>query len=280
MFERQFSNDIRAAAEGMSELAALWVDYSRWLYDEPRMIPFLGRGDLAKKIEGKDLGEESVVYVDAETMVLMPKSLRNQMLVDLVDRGWITLEEYKRRAPFADIRNVFMGDQPQWERAQWINTFIEEKWQELAEGEDFVLRFSPGVGMPILWQDDPAIHKRALEELIYDEMKPLPLRDIAMERWGMYDQLALSQPQESEQGLIPGVPLGEPVASVVRGVPQHLAQQGQTAQPAGPPPVGGGQPGAEGAPVAAAPDIASTQPAAAEAPALGEFGAVEEQQVV
>lgn len=276
MFERNFGNDIRASAEGMSELAVLWVDYSRWLYDDARMIPFLGRGDLAKKISGKDLGEETVVYVDDTTLMPVPFALKNQMLVDMVDRGWITLDEYKRRSPFADIRNVMMGDQPQWERAQWINTYLEENWEELAGVQDFAIRFSPGVGIPILWQDDPSVFKRALEEIIFDERKSLQLRDIAQERWGIYDQLGLTKqpptdPATGQPG--PPQPLAEPALLVVRGVPMHLGGQPPAIAPPAPAP--GTVPGEEGAPVSGAPEIAGVAGPAVAAPGLGEFGEVE-----
>jgi len=296
LFERNFSLDIRAAAMGMSDWSTLIVDYARWLFDEPRMIPITGRGDLAKKIEGKDLGEENVVYVDPETLTPLPRALRNQMLFDLLQQGLITINEYKRRAPFAEIRNVHFGEQGQWERAQWINTFLEENWQTLSQVQ-FIERYAPGVGAPVWWQDDPTTHQMALEEIIHDERKPVQLRDIASERWGLYDQLNRTKVPDPTTGQV--VPLDEPLALVARGVPLDMLPQAQPPQPiaqipeqpgpggvaqaigAQPPGTPGSPPapgnvGSAGAPQASA--IPNAGPVAVpqqQAPALGEFGAVE-----
>lgn len=272
LFERNFGNDIRAAAEGMSEWACLVVDHARWLFDDSRLIPKVGRGDLAKKISAKDLGEESLVYVDAETLMPLPKALRQQALFDMLQQGMITMDEYRRRAPFAIIRNVHYGDQAQWDRAQWINTYLEENWQQLAEME-FIERFSPGSGMVVWWQDAPDVHKRALLELALDERKPIELRDIAAERWSVYDQL--------ERAKVPGptgqvMPLGHPAAIVVRQAPLDFNQQPPL--PSGQPPVATGE--GEGVPTtqaSPAPELSGVPNAPAEAPALGEHGSIERQ---
>jgi hypothetical protein len=77
-------------------------------------------------------------------------------------------------------------------------------------------------GIPIWWQDDPAAHLTALNEIILDERKPFPLRKLASDRAGIYEQLAQAKAD----------PL-QPVPLEVLGVPlNRLMQQG--AMPVGP----------------------------------------------
>jgi hypothetical protein len=271
LYERQFGPMIRAASEGMSDWACLIVDYARFLYDVERLVPIAGRGDLAKKISSRDLGEESVVYVDPSTLSPLPRALRHQMLFDLLEKGLITQDEYRRQAPFAEIRDVYMGGSDQTNRAQMVNTFIEENWQEMEE-LDVETRFDPEQGgIPVLWQDDPRVHKAALAELALDEFKPLALRDIALERWGMYDMLERAKTLNPQTGQ----PLSPP-PQLVRGIPFDLMPQPQAPAP----PTQGEQLAPQQS--APAPDLApfptqAGMEAQEGAPDLGQFGGVEEQ---
>ena len=274
LFERQFGPMITSTAEGMSEWATLIVDYARWLFDTARLIPITGRGDLAKRIKSKDLGEETVVYVDPETMMPLPRALRNQMLFDLLEKGLIDTQTYQERSPFAEIRNVNMGGTEQWERAQLVNTILEDRYEELAQLQDPMMRTFPEEGgISILWQDDPEAHKNSLIQIALDERKPQVLRDIASERWGMYDMLERAKTPNPETGqpLVPPPPF-------VRGVPPDLAPTPNA--PAPEPEISGGVPGGGAGPQASpAPGLSPiATPAASniEAPALGEFGAVEQ----
>lgn len=213
LFERTFGPAVRAAAEGATEWAALIVRYAQWLFDEPRLIPAVGgRGDLAKKISSENLGDRPVVYVDPETLMPLPRSLRQQMLEDQLDKGRISQYTYQQRSTYADIRDVAMGDTDQWARAQWINTLIEDNWETLAPMPP--LERYAYAGFAVLWQDcyletpQPqqgatgpasqvpamyrAVHKTALMDIILDERKPWGMRQVAIDRWGVYDQLERS----------------------------------------------------------------------------------------
>lgn len=258
MLERTFGPSVRAAAEGATEWAHLIVRYAQWLFDEPRLIPAVGgRGDLAKKISSDELGDRPVVYVDPETLMPMPRSLKQQMLEDQLDKGRISQYTYQKRAAYSDIRDVEMGDTDQWARAQWINTLIEEEYEQLI-GMDTQTRYS-FPGFAVLWQDcyletpkpqqgavGPAsqipavyrtVHKNALMDIILDERKPWDMRQICLERWGIYDQLERSM--NDPTGATPWPP-------VTLGVPQDkLEQLAAMAQQAGQPvPVPPGQGGA------------------------------------
>ncbi len=277
LFERQFGPMIRAAAEGMSDWAVLAVDYARWLFETPRLIPIAGRGDLAKRIDADDLGEESVVYMDPETLTPLPRALRNQMLFDLLEKQLITPDEYRKRAPFAEIRDVHMGDVEQWERAQMVNTALEETWQQLAALPPEA-RYSPEAGgFAILWQDEPNVHKAALLQIALDERKPLDLRDLAMERWGYYDQLERAKTVNPQTGQASAVP-----PPMTRGIPADMAAQFQMPPPGMPQqqPGGAGQPPGAGAPGTMAsptPEMSPVVTAASQqsAPPLGQFGTSE-----
>jgi hypothetical protein len=304
LFERAFGPVVRAAAEGATEWSQLIVKYAQWLFDVPRMIPSVGgRGDLAKRVDADTLGDRVVVYVDPETMMPLPRALRQQLLEEQLDKGRISQATYQKRSVFADIRDLQMGDTAQWERAQWVNTEIEERWEELA-GMDVVLRYDPAGGIPVLWQDVqslppvpqegatgpgammPAfyttVHKPALQEIILDNRKPWPMRQIALERWGIYDQLerAINDPTGATQ--VPPMVLGVPpdrmalMMAMAGGMAPMAPGLGQ---PSSGQPSGNG--GTLAAPATAASPVSSAVTSAASKqsapPRLGEFGNVERQ---
>lgn len=266
LFERAFGPAVRAGAEGATEWAHLVIEYAKWLFVEPRLIPAVGgRGDLAKKISGDMLGDRPSVYVDPETLMPLPRALRQQILDEQLTLGRISLPTYKKRSVYADVRDLQMGDTEQWERAQWINSQIEEQWEQiLTLAPD--IKYQPiGTGIPILYQDVsmtvpqpqqgaagqaalmPAmfktVHKDALLEILLDERKPWGMRQVAIDRWVIYDQLerALNDPT----GVIPippevtGVPMdkimmnGMPMVQPQMGAPTGGAPNSQA--PAGKP---------------------------------------------
>lgn len=281
MFERTFGPAVRAAAEGASEWSRIVIKYAQEIYDTPRMIPMVGRSDLAKMIDKNLLGDRPVVYVDPETLMPLPRALRHQMLFDHLQNGLITKETYRKRAPYADIRDLTMGDNDQWQRAQWNNTLIEERYEEFVAMDPLVM-FSPE-GLPILWQDEPGIHKVALNELILNDRKPWTIRKMAADRWGIYDMLERAKSTPTF-----------PVPWEVVGVPSDRLATQLTPPAMAPMPVGatgGGAPEAVAAatgaapisPVAtsSAPDMAPvvTQAGQQAATPLGGYGDVERQSV-
>lgn len=266
LFERTFGPAVRSAAEGATEWAHLVIRYAQWLFNEPRLIPAVGgRGDLAKRISSEKLGNRPMVYVDPETLMPLPRALKQQILEDQLDKGRISLPVYQRRSAYADVRDLQMGDTLQWDRAQWVNTLIEEKWEELAALDSITRYQQPG--FVILWQDvdlqtpsapmasSPGqqqlgaptfyrtVHKAALMEIIMDERKPWPMRQLAIERHGIYD--ALERAMNDPTGMTPippevqGIPpdklalmaMQEGVAGPGMGVPPMGAPVGPDGQP-------------------------------------------------
>jgi hypothetical protein len=283
MFERTFGPLIRSTAEGMSEWARLVVDYARWLFNAPRLIPVTGRGDLAKKISAEDLGEESLVYVDPTTLSPLPYAVRQQILYDMMTQGLISKDVYMKNTPFGELRDIYYGGQEQWQRAQWVNMMLEQRWEELvALSIDTISHLSPERGVPIWWQDEPSVHKEALQQILMDERKPVGLRTLVAERWGIYDQLERAKGSVTPDGQ--QVPPTAPPPMQVLGTPPDIAAQFMT-QPmmqGAAPPAGGGQPpgppGGDALLTSPTPGLTSlpTQASQQQLLPLGQFGAVEE----
>lgn len=283
LFERGFGPMVRAAAQGATEWSHIIVQYAKWLYDEPRLIPAVGGSPrLAKRISRDSLGDQLLVYVDPETLMPLPRMLRNQMLFDLLQNNLITRDEYQRRAPFADIRDVNMGSSQQLQRADWIVNLLEENWQQymqiLAANPASNSQLGPTVyslpgGIPVLWQDDPNVHKEKLLDLILDERKPPQLRQLAWERWAIYDQMQKAQADPTGQVPVPPVVLGVPQQQPgVLPPPPPIPPQPPQGTPA-PGQTGPGQPQVSPTPEATPQPTAATSVAA---PQLGNYGAAEQ----
>jgi hypothetical protein len=222
LFERQFGPMVRAAAAGGSDWAEIVVRYAQHLYEVPRLVPMSGRPDLAKRIDGDMLAGDPSVYIEPETLQPLPRALRNQLLFDYMQQGLISVAEFKKRAPFAEIRDLNMGDSDQWNRAQMVNTVLEERWEELAEMEAIQL-FDVAEGLAVFWQDEPEVHMKALDELILDDRKPFALRKLAADRWGIYMELSRTK-QWPEELVLQGFERPPAPAEVV-GVPNSVAQR-------------------------------------------------------
>lgn len=305
LFERTFGPVVRAGAESATEWAHIVVKYAQWLFDEPRMIPAVGgRGDLAKSISSEKLGNRPMVYVDPSTLMPMPQSFRQQLLEDQLDKGRITLATYQKRAVYADVRNLQMGETDQWQRAQWINTLLEEKWEEFSQmlPQD---RYGSH-GMVVLWQDCslqtpqpqqggvgstaqvPAqyrtVHKTALMDIVLDERKPWGMRQLAIERWGIYDQLERAMNDPTGATPIPPEVMGIPPDKMMAPMgppPSGLAPASPPTGPAGPSSVAGGASAPLGPATSPTPEMgpAPTQASQVPPPKLGDQGAIERAAV-
>lgn len=264
LFERTFGPFVRATANGGTEWAKIIVAYAKYLFETPRLIPMVsGRGDLAKRISSDMLGSRPLVYVDPETMMPMPRAWRHQVLFESYKEGLISLQEYQQRAPYAEVRNVHMGQLDHWSRAQWINTVLLERWQEFVDLSPEELY--SGANLPILWQDDPAIHMKALDELILDERKQWPMRRLAAARHNIYEHLV--QAKMNPMIMVPMEVIGAPPERQIPVMmnPMQGGPSGGTGMPPGTPPTGT---------MLTTPEMSGAQPASAQP--LGNFGAVEQ----
>lgn len=141
MLERTFGPMVQATAEGASEWAEIVVKYAAWMFgDTPRQIENVGgRGDLAKLVTKEQLEGECHIYCDAATLMPMPAQLRQEQLDNFRKEGLISIQDWAKRSPYAITRDVQMGDIDHWQRAQWVNSVLEENWRTFAgvpEGMD------------------------------------------------------------------------------------------------------------------------------------------------
>jgi hypothetical protein len=210
--ERAFAPPVNAVAEAMTEWGKLSLAIMVWGYDYPRQLSVEGTGrpDLARAIGANDIDGVANVSIDPETLMPMPRALRLFLLDSLLQKGAITMEDYKRRLPFAFTRNLDSADTDQYARAQRVVQAIKETGNPQA--------------LPILWQDDEAIHQDALErELILPDELPLqhPVRQAALMRWQLLAQQSQAKmaPMMSMGGMAaPGGPGGGKPPSLPSGV--------------------------------------------------------------
>lgn len=212
--ERVFAPFVNAASRAMCDWAEIVIAMMKENYDLPRMVAVEGsdRPDLARLLTNDDLDVAAQVWVDPETLMPMPRSLKLAVLDDLLQKQQMNAQEYRRRMPFAMVRSIESPDQDQKARAERIAEAIRR------EGSD--------QKYAILWMDDEAQHQDVLERrILFDDSLADNVRAVAYERWM---QLA-AQAQEKAQGM--ALPPGEPQ--------QAQPQQQAMAQP----PSGGALPG-------------------------------------
>lgn len=210
--ERTFAPPVNAAAEAMTRWAEVTLAIMRWGYDYPRTLSVEGTGrpDLARAISAQDLDGVANVSIDPETLMPMPRALRLFILDGLLQKGAITMEDYKRRLPFAFTRQIDSPDFDQSSRAARVVQAIRDTGDPNA--------------LPMLWQDDEAIHQDALErELILPDEFPFehPIRQAAIMRWQM---LAEQSMMKNPMGMMPGA------AQPMGGQPPSLSPQEQPFQ--------------------------------------------------
>lgn len=228
--ERIFAPMVNAAAEGMEEWAKITIAAMRWGYDTERRLAVEGQGrpDLARAVTSEDFDGVAEVLIDPETLMPLPRALRLFMLDDLYSKGMMTMQEYRRRLPFAFTQNIDTPDTDHYARA---NRAVE------------ALRNAVMMGMPnpnppecpILWQDNEAIHQDVLERqlILPDDPKDNPpeLRSVAFERWmflaqqaamkaaGMAPPMPTPQGPAGSKGPAPNAPSGSrPIPGTSPGV--------------------------------------------------------------
>lgn len=199
--ERIFSPPVSAAAQAMTDWAKIVLRWMRWGYDMPRLLAVQGssRPDLAREVVGDDFDGVVDVFIDPETMMPTPRSLRLFLLNDAYQRGLITPQEWRRRNTFAYIRNLATPDDDQEARARRVAEAIRQSGDPNA--------------LPMLWQDDESIHQDILQrELILPDDVDPAIRQAAIMRWDMLGQQAQLKMQfTGVPGGMPPSPMGPPM---------------------------------------------------------------------
>lgn len=185
--ERIFAPMVNAGAKSMTEWAKISCSWMAWGYDIPRNVGVEGRSrpDLTRALMADDFDGVSDIFIDPETLMPMPRPLRLFLLKDLFQQGMMSMQEYRRRLPFAWTRSIGTPDEDHEARAK-----------RCAEG------IRNGQILPVLWQDNEAIHQDVLErELILpDDIDPM-VREMAIQRW---TQLAMQA--QAKMGVTPPLP--------------------------------------------------------------------------
>lgn len=179
--ERAFAPPVNAASEAMTRWAEISLAIMAWGYDTPRFVSVEGAGrpDLTRALTQEDFDGVANVSIDPETLMPMPRALRLFLLDSMLQKGVITMQDYKRRLPFAFTRDLDSPDVDQTARAMRVVEAIRQTGNPQA--------------LPMLWQDDEAIHQDALQKhLILPDDLPFedPVRQAAIQRWQMLGEQA------------------------------------------------------------------------------------------
>lgn len=223
--ERVFAPSINAAADAMTDWAKIQIAIMKWGYDLPRMLSVEGSGrpDLAREVNSDDFDGIANVLIDPETLMPLPRALRQFLLDDMLAKGLMSPQEYRKRMPFAFVQNIDTPDTDHYARAK-------RAAECLRKTVEMMMPNANPPECPILWQDNEAIHQDVLErELILPDDLPPELRGIAYERWMMYAQ----QSAMKGTGAVPATPGGQQQPG--QGKPPQL--------PAGQQPMQGTNPG-------------------------------------
>lgn len=186
--ERVFAPPVNAAAQAMTDWAKVTLSWMKWGYDMPRMLAVQGssRPDLARMVSSSDFDGVVDVFIDPETMMPMPRSLRLFLLNDLANRQLISPQELRRRLPFASLREIATPDDDQESRARRVVESIRQSGNPMA--------------LPLLWQDDEAIHQDVIQrELILPDDVDPAIRQAAIMRWDALGQQAMMKAQTTGQ---------------------------------------------------------------------------------
>ena len=220
MLERVFAPGVNAAAEAIAHWGRIVINALRYHFDEPRLVSIEGAGrpDLVRELKADDFDGIANVTVDPETLMPMPRPLRMLLLDTMLDKQAISMQEYRRRQPFAFVQNLDTPDTDQYARAKRCAEAIRTSYDPQSG-------MANPQALAILWMDDEAIHQDVLQrELILPDDLPQGIRSAAYERWMMLAQQAAAK----AGGLPPEPPMdgGAPSGAGGEGSPGADAFQG------------------------------------------------------
>lgn len=235
--ERLFAPMVASFAMGHSEWGKINLAFMKWGYDLPRTIGIEGknRPDLARALTADDFDGATDVFVDPETMMPMPRAMKQFQLDDLFAKQLIGPRDYLRRSAFANNRMLATPDDDQESSARRYAETIRITGQMPQPN-------------PMMWVLDEAIHQDVLErELILPPDVHPQVKAAAWQFWMFLAQQAQMkagvvppgspQPQGQQGGQAPQNPQGGPSAmlqgpaSPVVTDPQSAARQFEQTAP-------------------------------------------------
>lgn len=189
--ERVYAPMVNAAANAMTEWARVSCCWMAWGYDYPRNLGVEGksRPDLTRALIGEDFDGVTDVFIDPETLMPMPRALRLFLLKDMFSQGLMSAQEYRRRLPFAWIKNINSPDEDQDSAARRLCELLRQGIPGMA-----IFQMSPE-----RWIWDESIIQDALQrELLLPGDIPPPIK---MEAWALW--MALAQQAQMKMGVMP-----------------------------------------------------------------------------
>jgi len=223
--ERIFSPVIVSLAQAYTDWSKISIAAMGWGYDLPRSLGVVGKGrpDLARAISSSDFDGQMDVRVEPTTMMPMPLAFRMYLMDNWLQTGVMDMKEYRRRQPFAVIKDMQTPDEDQEARARRVSDAI----RMMAEPPE------------MRWTDNEAIHQDILEReiLTQDDLDPSVIQ-AAIQRWNaLANQAGAKQGKAPPSPGAPGGPGGAspsgPAAASVPAMPP-----GQLPLAAGNPPIG------------------------------------------
>ena len=191
--ERTFAPLVLSATEAQTAWAKITLAFGKTFYDLPRMVGVQGesRVDLARVIHKDDLDGAVDVWIDPETLMPMPRSLKLFLLKDLLQVGGMSVDEYRRRSVFGWVRHLGSPDEDQEARARRVAESIRQ-----------------GQPLPMKWWDDEAIHQDViLRELVLPDNTDPQVGQLAEQRMAeLANQAGMKQGILSGAGATNGAP--------------------------------------------------------------------------
>lgn len=179
--ERVFAPPIQSASNFAVDWSKITLAGMHWGFDIPRTVGVVGSGrpDLGRALVSDDFDGVIDVFVDPETLMPMPRALKQVLLKEMLQLQVMSPQEYRRRSAFKYVRQINSPDEDHEARAKRCAEALRN-----------------GQMLQVLWQDNEAIHQDVLErELILpDDTDPM-IRQMAEQRWDMLAQQAVMKAQ-------------------------------------------------------------------------------------
>lgn len=209
--ERAFTPMVNAASKAMTDWGRISCSWMAWGYDIPRDLGVEGksRPDLTRALTTDDFDGVTDIWIDPETLMPMPRALRLFLLKDMFQQGMMSAQEYRRRLPFAWVKNINSPDEDQDAAARRLCEYLRQG--------------IPGMQLfqmsPERWVWDESIIQDALQrELLLPGDVPPPLKNEAWQLWAM-----LAQQAQMKQGIMPPGGGGSPGQGKPKGKSSGLS---------------------------------------------------------
>ncbi len=181
----QLTDAVKTLKSSLLDWGGQVLGLARWGYgdNEERWIP-VERPDLGflmESVTGIDLPDPVTVTLDLEGFRPQSRSAFNAEVKEFVNAGWIDPRQGLRMMDLGrGIEGAFESEGRHWARARGENLSIERGEAQLVETEEgeAVLLHEDGFPFTLPQNDDHLTHIRIHEEILLDDTKPAPIRNL------------------------------------------------------------------------------------------------------